>query len=409
MASTLLKQILHPDSRPHPWDLYADLRREPVSVQDDGTHVVGGYEEITALLRDPRVSVDPGKAAAGGRIGTGTQEPGQAPPFLVRDNPAHDRLRGQAMRHFGPPELPGGVEGLRTMVEDLVRDRIDRLTGRTEFDLVSEVAYPVPVLVICHLLGIPPQDADALAHSSEDAVRGPEFQVDPYDPEVTAARTHASQELGTYFAAHIERLRENPGEDMLSRMIHDDGPRGRMSTPELLNTAITLFVGGHETTVNLIASCMLLLLRHPDQLARLKADPSLTAGAIEETLRMEPSVHMRARIAVDDIRVGDHHVIPRGSSIILNIAAGNRDPRRFPDPDTFDITRPDNAHLSFSGGIHYCFGAALGRMEGQIAVRRLVQRLVAPRLLQDPPPYRVPADLRGPSALHLAVDDVRAA
>ncbi|GGN23030.1 cytochrome P450 [Streptomyces fuscichromogenes] len=408
MASTLLKRILHPDSRPHPWDLYADLREEVVSVQDDGTHVVSGYDEITALLRDPRVSVDRSKADADSRGGAQTQPAGQSPVFLVRDNPGHDRLRGQAMRHFGPPELADGVEALRPMVEDLVRRHVDRLTGHTEFDLVAEVAYPVPVLVVCHLLGIPFQDALALGGHAEEAVRGAEFQVDPHDPEVTAARTHAQEELSAYFAAHIERLRANPGDDMVSRMIHDDGPGGRMTMPELLGTVNMLFVGGHETTVNLIANSLLLLLRHPDQLARLRADPALAAGAVEETLRLEPSVHMRPRIAVDDIRVGDQ-VIPRGSSIILNLAAANRDPRRFTDPDTFDITRTDNAHLSFAGGIHYCFGAALGRLEGQIAVRELTRRLVNPRLLQDPPPYRVPADLRGPSALRLAVDGVRAA
>ncbi|MFF9777529.1 cytochrome P450 [Streptomyces sp. NPDC013978] len=408
MASTLYKQVLHTDSRPHPWPLYAELRKEPVSVQDDGTCVVSGYDEVSALLRDPRISSDRGKAAPDSRLGTGAPAPGTAPTFLVRDNPTHDQLRGLAQRHFGPPARPGFVESLRPMVEELIRDHIDQLTGRSEFDLVSEFSYPIPVRVACHLLGVPPEDADTLGPIGEEAVSSPEFLVDPHDPEAAAVRKRAQQELAEYFVAHIERLREKPGQDMLSRMIHDDGPGSPMSLPELLSTAIMLFIGGHETTVNLISNSMLLLLRHPEQLARLRADPSLAEGAIEETLRLEPSVHLRPRVAVDDITLGDH-TIPKGSSVVLALAAANRDPRRFPDPDTFDITRPDTSHLSFGAGIHFCFGAGLGRMEGQIAVRELTRRLVNPRLSQDPPPYRPMADLRGPSALRITVDGVRAA
>ncbi len=408
MASTLFKQVLHTDSRPHPWPLYAELRKEPVSLQDDGTYVVSGYDEVSALLRDPRNSADGGKATPHSRIGANAPATGTAPIFLARDNPAHDQLRGMAQRHFGPPARPGFVESLRPMVEELIRDRIDHLTGCTEFDLVSKFSYPIPVRVACHLLGVPPEDADTLGPLGEESVAGPEFLVDPRDAEAAAAKNHAQQELATYFVAHIERLREKPGQDILSRMIHDDGPGSPMSLPELLGTATMLFVGGHETTVNLITNSMLLLLRHPEQLARLQADPSLADGAIEETLRLEPSVHMRPRVAVDDITLGDH-TIPKGSSVILALAAANRDPRRFPDPDTFDITRPDPSHLSFGAGIHFCFGAGLGRLEGQIAVRELTQRLVNPRLSQDPPPYRPMPDLRGPSALRIAVDDVRPA
>ncbi|MEQ0558286.1 cytochrome P450 [Amycolatopsis sp. NEAU-NG30] len=405
MTSTVFKQVLHPDSRVHPWDLYAELRKEAVSVQDDGTHVVSRYEDVKALLSDPRISSDVGKAAPGTRLTANVPAPGTAPTFIVRDNPEHDRLRGMTMRHFGPPARPGGVEEYRPMVERLVRERLDNLIGRTEFDLVEEFSHPIPVRVICHIMGIPIEEGATVLSPLLGTVEA-EFLVDPFDPEPVAVWKRNHAKAVDYLSAHVERLRENPGDDMLSRMIHDDLPGAPMNISELLGTALMIFGAGHETTVNLITSSMLLLLRHPDQLARLKADPSLAYGAVEETLRMEPPAHMRPRAATADIRVGDH-VIPQGASVVLNLAAANRDPRRFTDPDTFDITRPDNtAHLSFAGGTHFCFGAPLGRMEGQIAVRELSRRLVNPRLVQDPPPYRDSPDLRGPSALRLTVDEV---
>ncbi|MDX3386112.1 cytochrome P450 [Streptomyces niveiscabiei] len=404
MASTLFKQILHPDSRAHPWDLYAELRKEAVSVQDDGTYVVSRYEDVKALLSDPRISSDVGKATPGTRMTVNVPTPGTAPTFIIRDNPEHDRLRGLTMRHFGPPARPGGVEDYRPMVERLVRERLDNLMGRAEFDLVEEFSHPIPVRVICHMMGIPLEEgANILSPLLGDVER--EFMIDPSDAELIEIRSRHQEQAIAYLSTHVERLRENPGDDMLSRMIHDEGPGAPLDLRELLGTALMIFGAGHETTVNLITSSMLLLLRHPDQLARLKADPSLAYGAVEETLRMEPPAHMRPRAATADIRVGDQ-VIPKGASVILNLAAANRDPRRFTDPDTFDITRPDNAHLSFAGGTHFCFGAPLGRMEGQIAVRELSRRLAGPRLLQDPPPYRDSPDLRGPSELWLGVKEV---
>jgi len=404
MASTLFKRILHPDSRAHPWDLYAELRKEAVSVQDDGTYVVSRYEDVKALLSDPRISSDVGKATPGTRMTVNVPTPGTAPTFIIRDNPEHDRLRGLTMRHFGPPARPGGVEDYRPMVELLVRERLDNLMGRSEFDLVEEFSHPIPVRVICHMMGIPLEEgATVLSPLLGDVER--EFMIDPTDAELVAVRSRHQEQAIAYLRTHVERLRENPGDDMLSRMIHDEGPGAPLEPRELLGTALMIFGAGHETTVNLITSSMLLLLRHPDQLARLKADPSLAYGAVEEALRMEPPAHMRPRAATADIQVGDQ-VIPKGASVILNLASANRDPRRFTDPDTFDITRPDNAHLSFAGGTHFCFGAPLGRMEGQIAVRELSRRLSGPRLLQDPPPYRDSPDLRGPSELRLGVDEV---
>ncbi|GHE41796.1 cytochrome P450 [Streptomyces capitiformicae] len=404
MASTLFKQILHPDSRAHPWDLYAELRKEAVSVQDDGTYVVSRYEDVKALLSDPRISSDVGKATPGTRMTVNVPTPGTAPTFIIRDNPEHDRLRGLTMRHFGPPARPGGVEDYRPMVERLVRERLDNLMGRAEFDLVEEFSHPIPVRVICHMMGIPLEEgATILSPLLGDVER--EFMIDPTDAELVEIRSRHQEQAIAYLSTHVERLRENPGDDMLSRMIHDEGPGAPLNLRELLGTALMVFGAGHETTVNLITSSMLLLLRHPDQLARLKADPSLAYGAVEESLRMEPPAHMRPRAATADIRIGDQ-TIPKGASVILNLASANRDPRRFTDPDTFDITRPDNAHLSFAGGTHFCFGAPLGRMEGQIAVRELSRRLVGPRLLQDPPPYRDSPDLRGPSELRLGVDEV---
>jgi len=208
-------------------------------------------------------------------------------------------------------------------------------------------------------------------------------------------------------AGLVESRRQQPGEDMLSGLATDTGPEGRMTDPYLVATAALLLVAGHETTVNLLGNGMLTLLRHPAMLERLRKAPDLVPATVEELLRYEPPVQfLTNRTTLDEIALAGT-TIPKGVLVTLALAAGNRDPARFPDPDRFDPQRPDNQHLGFGSGIHSCFGAPLARMETQIALTELLRRLEQPQLVVDPPPYRPSPLLRGPQQLLIAVDGVR--
>jgi cytochrome P450 len=207
----------------------------------------------------------------------------------------------------------------------------------------------------------------------------------------------------------VELRRRTPTDDLLSRLANDRGPDGRMDDPALIGTLSLLLVAGHETTTNLIANSMLALLRHPEVLEWLRREPNRLVGTVEEVLRYDPPVQLLTnRTTLTDIPVGDV-TIPKGVLVTLALAAGNRDPARFRDPDRFDPGRADNAHIGFGSGIHYCFGAPLARLEAQIALTELVQRLDRPRLVLDPPPYREGPVLRGPRELLVEVSSVRSA
>jgi cytochrome P450 len=208
-------------------------------------------------------------------------------------------------------------------------------------------------------------------------------------------------ELRDYMQKLVAERRAHPRDDLLSGLAVGEDPAGRMDDANLVVTMILLLIAGHETTVNLIANGTLTLLRYPVELERLRDEPERAPLVVEEVLRFEPPVQFINRFALADIEI-DGVTIPKGSGIRLMLAAGNRDPARFAGPDRFDPDRPDNEHLGFSGGIHYCVGAPLARIEGQVALTALARRLVNPRLVEDPPAYRPNAVLRGP--LHLQVD-----
>lgn len=396
----LFDEVLRFRSRPDPYPLFASLREEPACRQHDGTWVVSTFAEVSALLTDPRLGNDV-RAGSGGQV---ADEGNTA--FVTLDPPEHTRLRGLTWKHFGPPACPGRVEGLRSRVAALVEDHLARLDP-AGFDMVADLAYPIPVQVICDLLGVPAEDEDKFGEWSQAIALQPEFAPDFDEPRYHEARERAFMDSGQYFMELIARHRREGGDTLLARMANDPAP-DRMSDLELATTANVLLIGGHETTVNLVTQAWLLLLRNPDQLARLQADPSLVTSAVEEALRLEPPLQFRPRVAYDDIEVGGA-TIPRGATVILLLAAANRDPARFPDPDRFDVGRADNPHLSFAGGTHFCFGAPLGRLEAQIILGETVRRLDAPRLLSDPILYRPMADLRGPRELRMSARAVRPA
>jgi cytochrome P450 len=395
---SVFEQILDDANRADPYPLYAELRRTPVSREADGTYVVSTYNEIVALLHDPRVS-STGRTirdAQAAEDATSTQPPA----FIHVDPPEHDRLRGTTMRHFGPPHSPHLVDGLRPELLRIVTDLIDGLADRRRIDVVDDFAYPFPVTVICRILGVPRED-EARFHAWADAV------VEGLDPgpegrdERLRRRQDALAELHRYLGGIAGERRDNPGDDLISGLVTD-----QMSPSEVEITATLLLVAGHETTVNLITNGMLTLLRHPELLDRLRHEPDLSARFVEELLRYEPPVHMlSSRVALDDIDIAGV-TIPAGALIVLALAAGSRDPAHVTDPDRFDPDRRYNEHLGFGGGVHYCFGAPLARLETQIALTELARRLDNPRLVTDPPPYRQSSELRGPRHLLVDIDGV---
>jgi cytochrome P450 len=410
-APCVFAQILDYDNRDNPYPLYAELRKTPVTRQEDGSYVVSTYREIEKLLHDPRISSDMSNLA---HPGFGVDDtPGLAPSFLHLDPPDHDRLRRLAMRHFGPPHTPGRVDGMVPDLRGIVTRLIDGFQGRNQVDIVDEFAFRFPVTVICELLGVPAEDIPRFHAWVETGMQA----IDPKaGPEQQQNAAQAVAAIGQYLGELIEAHRRAPGNDLLSAMATDDGPEGRMTPEQLLSTAVLLLVAGHETTVNLITNGMLTLLRHPDVLERLRHDPELVIRTVEELLRYEPPVQFVPwRAALDDIEVAGT-TIPAGAQVMLVLASANRDPDHVRDPDRFDpdrfdpdrfgLARDDVQHLGFSGGIHYCFGAPLARLEAQIALGELARRLEHPRLVADPPPYRPNPVLRGPSHLLVEFDNV---
>jgi cytochrome P450 len=411
--ASLLRRITDFSSRADPYPLYEELRRTPVLHEEEGgPYAVSSYYDIVALLHDPRISSDarnlavPGEDELSGAEGTGLP-----PSFIRLDPPEHDRLRRIANSAFGPPHRPHRIDGLRgelgAIVGELIDDLADGLAGGGEVDVVDQFAYPFPVTVICRLLGVPREDEPRFRTWVDPIVAAldPETRNDPGAPAQRAAR-EARMQLGMYLAGLVEERTREPRDDMLSDLVAGHGPDGSMSMMEVLSTAVLLLIAGHETTVNLITNGTLTLLRHPEHLRRLREDPGLSVRIVEELLRYEPPVQLvPSRTCVTDVEVRGV-TIPKGSRIWLMLAAGNRDPERFKDPDRFDPDRQDLEHLGFGSGVHICFGAPLARLEAQIALTELARRLDGPRLLQDPPPYRQSPVLRGPRHLNIGVDGV---
>jgi cytochrome P450 len=397
-------QILDFGNRANPYPLYAELRRTPVSRADDGSYVVSTYREIVALLHDPRVSSDV-RNRPDYPWTDETPGPGLPPFFIALDPPEHDRIRRLLMRHFGPPHDPDRIVSMAPDMAEIVASLIDSLAGRNEADLVDDVAYPFPVTVICKLLGVPREDQPRFRAWADGVIAA----IDPTTgdfPTRQRRRDEVNAELGAYFGELADADRDRAGSDMLSELVTEQGPESRLSREELMTNMALLLIAGHETTVNLIANGMLTLLRYPEFLQRLRRQPELSARIVEELLRYEPPVQLlTSRTALEDIDVAGT-TIPTGAPIVLVLAAGSRDPDHISHPDVFDPGRPENEHLGFGGGVHYCFGAPLARSEAQIVLPELVRRLENLRLVSDPPPYRPNPLLRGPRHLPVEFDSV---
>ncbi|MFE0626849.1 cytochrome P450 [Streptomyces sp. NPDC058864] len=404
-ADTLFRRITDYASRPDPYPLYAELRESKVAPQEDGSYLVGTYHEITALLHDPRISSDrrhrsdPEEVRLAGEL---------APSFIGLDDPEHDRLRRTTMRPFGPPHTPGRVDAMHGEIVRIADGLVAGLRDKQRIDVVDDFAYPLPVTVICRLLGVPREDEPKFRGWSDAIVGGLDLNPDEDPAERTRAATEARRAMGVYLGGLAEGRRGKPSDDLLSAFVNDPDPAGGLNRIELMVTSVLLLVAGHETTVNLITNGMLTLLRRPDQLELLRSEPGLMPRAVEELLRFEPPVQMLPqRTPLVDVEVAGV-TVPKGAPLILVLASGSRDPQRFRDPDRFDPRRTDNQHLGFGSGVHSCFGAPLARLEAQIALTALMRDLDGLRLVDDPPPYRRSPVLRGPRHLLVEHDGVRA-
>lgn len=392
----LFAQILDPASRANPYALYARLRETPVSRQHDGTYVVSTYREISVLLHDPRISSDMRKSTHGGGVLAASGSVPATPPFIFTDSPEHTRLRRLIMHQFTPQR----IASMRPHIEQTIHALLDTKKQQRQLDLVQDVAYPLPVTIICRLLGVPTEDEPRFRVWSEALVR----TLDPTESLSEAEVQQAIQsrmDLQEYMRQLSVARRAHPQDDLLSGLVAGNDPDDRLSEPDLLATMQLLLIAGHETTVNLITNSMLALLRHSEVFTRLRRIPDLAIPTVEEMLRYDPPVQFRTRTTLAEVPIAGV-TIPQGASVILALAAGSRDPDRFVEPDRFWPEREDNEHFGFGGGDHYCVGAPLARLEAVAALKALALRLEAPRLVIDPPPYRRNAALRGPEHLQIA-------
>ncbi|MFJ7076857.1 cytochrome P450 [Streptomyces sp. NPDC098781] len=356
---------------PHP--VYARLREQGpvhrVRLPDWASEVwlVVGHEEARAALADPRLSKD------GAKIGLKSLEEVMiGKNLLATDPPQHTRLRGLIARSFTMRR----VEELRPRIQQITDDLLDAMLPRGRADLVESLAHPLPLTVICELLGVPEMDRAEFRRMSTEAIAptGPGNEVDAFT------------RLGAYFTDLIEDKRcAGPTGDLLSDLIRTTAEDGdRLSPDELRGMAFILLIAGHETTVHLITGGVHALLTHPDQLAALRADMTLLDGAVEEMLRHEGPVETATfRYAAEPLEIAGTSV-EQGEAVMVGLTAANRDAARYAAPDTFDIRRDTRGHLAFGHGIHFCLGAPLARLEARTALRSLLDR--APGLAPDGPP-----------------------
>jgi cytochrome P450 len=367
----------------HTHSMLARLRGEgrvcPI-VMPRGTpsYLVTGYEDARALLNDPRMSKDSAGAhqLIAAKIGPENTDssPALVSHMLNADPPQHTRLRKLINKAF----TARTVARLRPRIEEITAALLDEMADRDQVDLMQAYAGPVPITVICELLGIREEDRGEFTGWSNILLSSVEVE------EMQAA----GHSMHDYLTGLVGQKRAEPGPDLLSDLVLTTDEGDSLGEEELVSMAFLLLVAGHETTVNLIANATLALLRAPEQLAKLQADPSLLPGAVEEFLRFDGPINIATlRFTTEPIEVGGT-TIPEGEFVQVSLLAANRDAERFPDPDELDVTRPAGGHVAFGHGIHYCVGAPLARLEAEIALGGLLARFPDLRLAVDPEQLR---------------------
>lgn len=391
-----------PDVHANPYPMYARLRAE------DPVHwsalmeawVLTRYDDVAAVLTDSRFSADRRQARNRFAEEIARREEefgpfGRTRTMLTSDPPEHTRLRRLVSKAF----TPRMVEGLRPRIQAIVDELLDDAAQNGRMDVIRDLAYPLPVIVIAEMLGVPPEHRDQFKHWSDEIVG---VLGGPLVPQETLERSRAAvHELAAYLQGVIAERRREPREDLVSGLIAAEEQGQILSEDEMLATAMLLLVAGNETTTNLIGNGMLGLLRNPDQLDRLRADPSLVATAVEELLRYDGPVQATGRVAMEELEIGGQRVTP-GQAVLTVLGAANRDPAQFERPDELDLDRQPNEHVAFGDGIHFCLGAPLARAEGQIAFETLLRRFAHPRLETESLQWGGSFILRGLKSLPIA-------
>jgi unspecific monooxygenase len=396
LADNFFLEAMSPAFREDPYPLYERFRQHaPLLRVADTIWFSLAHADVTALLRHPRLSSDESRATT--EIGQNEQNAFKSRSLVFMDPPDHTRLRGLIARAFTPRR----IDGLRDSIEAIAAELLEDLAARASsgpVDLIESFAYPLPVRVICALLGVSDQ-AQFTAWS-----RGVARSVDPSivrSPEIDAAIAESERELDAYLGDLLERRRKVPADDLLSALVAVEADGDRISPREVIDLARLLLVAGHETTVNLLGNGTLALLRAPAELALLRQTPQLLAGAVDELLRFDSPVQFSQRIATADLDLLGHNV-RKGDEIMLILGAANRDPAAFAEPHRLNVRRDARRHLAFGGGIHHCLGAALARLEGILAFKALLDAF--PKMELAAPPTRRPTlTLRGLEMLLIAL------
>ena len=386
---------LSPEFIRDPYPHYERLRRtDPVHITQHGMYLASRHAEASLVLRDKRFGkdfVERSKRRYGPKI---MEEPifrSMSHWMLQQDPPDHTRLRGLVVKAFTARR----VEDMRPRIQEVVDQTIDRVAERGRMDLIEDFAFRLPVTIICDMLGIPEEHREAFYMGSRDG--GRILDPVPLTPAEIAQGNAGNLMAHMYFQQLFELRRKNPGDDLTTQLVQAEEDGSKLSNEELTANIILLFGAGHETTVNLIGNGLLALHRNPDQLALLKANPSLMTNAIEEFLRYDSSVQLTGRVALEDIDGLADKRVPKGETVLCLLGSANRDPAIYPDrPDRLDITRQNVRPLSFGGGIHFCLGAQLARIEAEIAILTLLRRLPELRLDDaENPEWRPTFVLRG--------------
>jgi cytochrome P450 len=375
---------IHPDFSGDPYPLYQRLRQWPKVRRDPllPVWVITGYDDVLAVLRDPRFTVQRKQSRTTGnsfsidvlpdgpvRRQLGVLAGVLAKKMIFLDPPEHTRVRNLMNQNF----TPRACEVMRPRIQQIADELVDRAIAEGKIDLILDFALQLPIIVICEMIGFPPADRAQLKKWA-DAVGNTLALGCTMRQELDARR--AMIDMRAYFDRIMEGVRRDPSaNNLLSMLVRAGYPSNEEEQAELFSNCVFLLGAGHETTTSLIGNGMRILKNHPDQLEKLQENPSLVAGAVEELLRFESPVQWTSRQATADVQLGEV-TIKAGDSVLISLGAANRDPKQFPDPDRLDITRKDaHRHLAFSGGIHFCLGAGLSRVEAQVGLTTLLRRL----------------------------------
>ncbi len=395
-----LYHLLDPEVLANPYPLYRRLRTEDPVHWDPYLHawIVTRYADVITVLT--RFSADrapsPDFFEALGAPEVSPIAKVMVKQMLFLDPPAHTRLRKLAAPAFMPERVRALRDHIQEIATKLIDDILARGTGR--MDLLADFAAPLPAIVTAEMLGVPVEDHEKLKDwSATFAEMLGNFQ---HNPDRLGGVQRALENLTAYFENAIREQRKNPRDGLVHALMSSEVDGDRLTDAEVAANSIVTMVGGQETTTNLIANGMLSLLRNPDQMTRLRTDSQIMAAAVEELLRYESPSQHTARLAPDDVVLGGKQIRKR-EAVIAVMAAGNRDPERFPDPDRLDFDRPDNRHLAFGWAAHFCFGAPLARLEGQIAFETLLRRFPVLGLTGEKLVWRENLGLRGLKSLPL--------